>query len=436
MNKKEKNPSTRKGKGIVFLRIIALSIGITFVIVLAIMLPLAFIPRSNGEEVSLQVEKEEKGSAQVSVYSNGLVFVSYNYTFEKNGTSLELPAGVILETLRIEGVGIDGYKEKVSGDVMHVKTETREYEGVFKWEDENFIAVQDAAGNVWAIEKGKIEHYVPGSPIQEIEVIGSGNASISYLISGGQWFVSYDFNMDTGELVAKAYVKIPIEAGESELSLYSGEPYMKIEYGGGARLEGKIPAAPISWPEEEESIKIEKREKEEFLVFELENVDLKQNTINSLDLFKTQVELDEFSYWSEGRVKEKITLENTRNETLPAGIINFYRDNVWLGNNHLDYLSPGEKTDITVGYQRNVDVEKKLTEQQSGFLKETKEFTITIQNFANESIKLKIEQWVPEKSNIRHVSPKAEVIGNSIIWKVEILPKQTLEFVYSYTKVR
>jgi hypothetical protein len=196
---------------------------------------------------------------------------------------------------------------------------------------------------------------------------------------------------------------------------------------------------PVAEAEEEEpwgGKTFEGRKEGEYYTYEMENIDLKKGLLNSLKLFDSKINLEKFYYWNTGRVEETVRINNTAGRVLPEGIINFYSGERWIGEDSMEYLSEEEEAELTLAYSQDIKVEKNLTYSKTGFFRRnTYEYTITLYNNKNESIRIEVEQVLPKETNLRNTVPKANVEGNKITWELVIPPKGSEALKYKYEKI-
>jgi len=409
---------------------VVLSILAVALILVAVFVALIYTKK----EVTIE-EQEKSSEMAVAIYGNGLMSISYTDEVDRNNPKIYLPKDAMLGSLRIEGPSVSGFREKEAGKKVYVETEMGDYEGIFLWENEDFLAIE-TEDKVIAIEKNRIKFYSPGETIKEIEILGWGEVNIFYSVPRAMWSLNYDLDVDKGVITARALVMSPVEIKNAKLSLMSGVPNTTGRW----EREALGKSLPIEESMEEEEPwwgeTFEERKEGEYYTYEMENVDLKKGLLNSLKLFDSKINLEKFYYWNTGRVEEMVRINNTARRVLPEGIISFYSGERWIGEDSIEYLSEEEEAELTLAYSQDIKVEKNLTYSKTGFFRRnTYEYTITLYNNKNESIRIEVEQVLPKETNLRNTVPKANVEGNKITWELVIPPKGSEALKYKYEKI-
>lgn len=200
-------------------------------------------------------------------------------------------------------------------------------------------------------------------------------------------------------------------------------------------VSGEIVEAAV---EEKESSKISVQN------FVVSDVTLRKNSITELPLFKISVDVREFSEWLTYRpvVERKLEIKNTSNINVISGPVSIYLNDLFIGLVQINDLVPGGKTELFLGVDRRVYVEKsqQLLKETTGIfrqgVKKAYETKFIIRNYSNDLINLLIKDRPPEellKPDIvnANINP-IEFKKGFYLWKINLKPKQETMIRFNY----
>ena len=411
---------------------------VTILAIIAILLVCSLVAIFYLSQIT-EVEVEqvpEPPRGDMAIYQNGLISLSYTKEVETSNPIILLPEGVMLDSIRIENVS--GFREIKDSEHVRIETDMGDYTGKLLEENEDFIMIEVENRTV-AIEKSRIKLYTqePEKGVSIELFLNETNesrikVSISYIIWGEPWYLNYDIDIESKVLQAETSVKSPVNVKNVDISLISGSPHIVSWYAEKLDAQRGAPAAL-------KEMTISEGEREgEYYVYELENVTLKKDVLNVFKRFDSRIDLENFYYWNGGMVEERLNIRNNLEEPLPEGKVDFYSHGEWIGEDVMDYLAEGRKTNLTVRYSQDLKVLKNLTYTKHEAKKHIYEYTIKVQSNKNETVKIVVEQTLGRNANLLSTDPKASVEGNRLTWELEIGPKteKTLHYRYEVIEYR
>jgi uncharacterized protein (TIGR02231 family) len=145
-------------------------------------------------------------------------------------------------------------------------------------------------------------------------------------------------------------------------------------------------------------------------------------------------------------------VKNAEDLQLLAGSINLFLDKDYVGKSSLDNTGPGEEFDLYLGVDENVKIERKEIERKtddvliagipSPSIKVTVKYRLTVENYKNRDIKVKLFEAMPVAGNdrikvsIRDVSMEPQVKDwkdrkGVWLWELKLKPAQKQEITYT-----
>ena len=401
-----------------------ISLLVAVVVVLMCFLALLFYISSIEIEETTPEEEVAEVVTEAVIYEDGRMWIRENRVLKDN--VIDLPEGIEPGSLRIEDPEINGMRTipPEEKDIIYtIETEDETYNGRYLWENSRFIAIE-SDGKTAAINKDRIKiysHIPQPEKTSALELFYNGsmpmptNITLSYIIDGAEFGVRYI--MEGEHIEAMADIKTPVSLKNAKLTLRTGMPF-----GGALYKESyRAMAVPAS---------ISAAREFEFYSFIIENATI--DSPLSLKLFEGRVKAETFYHWSDGVVERRVRINNTLENPLPSGIINYYDNSTWVGTTYMPYTAEGEESTIAVGYSQDIKVEKNLTDMQIDKEKKIYEYTISVKNLGSSASNITIEQTLPKDATLVSTDPKAEVIGNRIKWETTLEPKETKAFIYRY----
>jgi len=389
----------------------------------------------------------------VTIYQNGYTFVTYRKTVEiQNETELiqfYFPAGALIETLRVEGISVieiqisqETHPLVEKGDTITVYTEQETYTGTFiSWNRWLLLqidnkTVQIPPERITAIELNKVAE-IQG-PQTLVEVLtgatpGEYTIDVSYLIRGPTWRPVYYLDLDTAHLECWIVIENVENWDNVTLTVVSGGPH--VVYRGsipGAFARGNLYALESTSASQEWT----PSQLDEYHEYTLDRkITFQKGTTTKLPLFEGTVKLRQEYFWSEGEVVNHYNINNTLSEPLATGIIEIYRDNVWVGEDQLKYTPvKGESTAI-VNYAYDIKVQKETVKEVHEYHRDVWGIQITIRNFKDSDIVIIVQQSLPYRCNLLTSNPEATVKGSTLTWTIELDGGETATIYYEYERL-
>jgi len=389
----------------------------------------------------------------VTIYQNGYTFVTYQKTVEiQNETELiqfYFPAGALIETLRVEGINVleirfsqETHPLVEKGDTITVYTEQETYTGIFiSWNQWLLLqidnkTVQIPPERITAIELNKVVE-IQG-PQTLVEVLtdatpGEYTIDVSYLIRGPIWRPVYYLDLDTAHLECGAVIENVENWDNVTLTVVSGGPH--VVYRGSipeAFARGNLYALESTSASQEWT----PSQLDEYHEYTLDRkITFQKGTTTKLPLFEGTVKLRQEYFWSEGEVVNRYNINNTLSEPLATGIIEIYRDNVWVGEDQLKYTPVKGESTVIVNYAYDIKVKVETIKEIYGSSRDIIGKQITIRNFKDSNIVIVIQQSLPYRCNLLTSNPEATVKGSTLTWTLELDDGETATIYYEYERL-
>jgi hypothetical protein len=273
--------------------------------------------------------------------------------------------------------------------------------------------------------------------LQKVNITGISKAKdiiISYVTRETfSWLPTYSLNLNNSEMNAYAIITSNYTLDNVKISLILGEPYFKTYYYEQSAADSlyvqespppQFRAAGIGAP----SVSVSGEQWQ----YTFERVmSLKENQTNKLPLFSEKLDLKDYYYWEGDKTLHMYKFTNKLDRPLPAGNIDFYRDNIWIGGDALAWTSIGEEVKTTAEYAYDVKVEEKTVSQKEEQTKRTVTKGIEINNYKNEQVELEIVSHLPYEANLVNANVKPKVEGSKLTWNV--LAKANKKYLIEYT---
>ncbi len=396
---------------------------------------------------------------KVTIYGNGVTFVEYtktvtlphlptiaNWTSPQNGTNdiqFYLPPGALTDTLTVAGLNVlhittsqENYPILQNGDNITVYTVTGIYTGRFlSWD--NMLLLEANNGTIM-IPTTTITKIVLNQVIQVqgpnilVDVAtdspaGQYQMNVSYLMRGPQWYPTYSVNVETSYLECWATIENVESWSNFTLVLVSGGPHI-VYYGpilepmtyafSAARALSVVDFTPTSTDEYHEYTYNSK------LSFE-------NGTTVKLPLFNGTVGLRQEYFWSGGDVENRYHLNDTLDQPLAAGTVEFYRGNTWIGEDAINYTPVNAESIALVNYAYDIKVTSTVTKlvQSGGY--EDQGINLTITNYKSSSVQILIQQYI-NGYDLVSSTPPASRVGPTLSWTINLDPNQTTTIYYGW----
>lgn len=343
---------------------------------------------------------------QVTLYQSGLVFVELDRSFQAPGgeavLELTVPASTFVDSLRVQGESVVVKEVRASsaldptfqeGDTLVVTTDTRTYEGeLIDQRDQGLLL--DTGESATLVKEEAIEsiELVDGtdqaSPTNAVDVevlvdapAGNRSVQVSYLSQGPQWVPSYQLDVDTGRFTFFATLQGVFSWKNVTLDLVSGNPNVVAQpdrfddahrdaAAGGA--DGDAPSYDVGVQPAGTLGSLHRYQLDRpvnLTAGQTLRLPVLDDGIRIVDRYH---EARERLGWGstrddarETRVHERYELENNLTEPLPPGVVRFFEQGTWIGEDRLPQTPLGAHANVTVATAFEVNARTTLVEQSS-----------------------------------------------------------------------
>ncbi len=434
---------------------------------------------------SVPLSQEKDAADKVTLYQNGLAFVELQRTFNASQgqvlLELPVPTTTITDSIRIESQGDDpvpiqeiraapGLSGPMQlGDELIVHVEDRTYEGTF-------VARQDGAivlthdGNTTLVEASKIEAIeVKGQDLSDADPTasrigilaqapgGEQTLRVSYLARGPSWTPNYHLDLGSGRTTFFATltglhtwtnVSLDLVAGEPNVVAQPSDDRFRYDVayesaaggdgGGGAsydvRVGSSVPLGELHRYSLEGEINLTKGQTVRLPV-----------RAGDLEIHRRYHQVTTSTGFGSTRgddqtltVLERYEVENTFDEPLPPGIMRFYRDGTWVGEDVMQGVPAGQTTNLTVARSTEVTAKLTLTAIETDADKETRSYRLTVENHkaSGETVDLQAQLVFPTyRVNLLDTSPApTRSSGDTVVWDATLEADETAQFTLRYER--
>lgn len=382
---------------------------------------------------------------EILVYQNGFcqVFQTFHFDVLDGEALISLPAGAILDTLRLGDLEIvevrsrDGATPFLPGDEVVIVTIKERIQGRLV-----------AAGDHFAIATGNGTRYVSSEHIVSLEVLsadaptpgriqvrlrlaeedGTYDVVASYILRGVAWHATHDLDVETGKL--RTWVTLTGSPGfdVARLTVVSGAPRFILDaprYGGFESATGRFLALTAA---DSESDTWSSGSLDEYHEYGLGRpIALPAGVDVRLRLFETEAELDHeivahARAWS-GDVtpQHEWSFTNPLPEPLPAGTLNFYRDGRFIGQDHLRYLPIDERATLVSGEARDIKVKVTTT----CLTPDRDHYEISATNRKTDQAEIRIAFALTDRPVMSHLSSGASQGDDEVSWTLGLKQGET-----------
>ncbi|MCK4885363.1 hypothetical protein KAS24_04750, partial [Candidatus Bathyarchaeota archaeon] len=351
----------------------------------------------------------ESAADKVTIYGNGFTFVSYEESVELSNVThtvqFYLPSGALTDTLIVSGFNVakittseEHHPIIERGDIITVFTEDAVYTGIFLGWD-NMLLLEANNGTIM----------IPGSRIMRIilsEVVetqgskilvevttdsppGEYQLKISYLMRGPKWKPTYFVDVQTSILTCWATIENVEDWSDFTLVLVSGGPH--VVYSGPIFQPylDSIESIAFSTP----SVDFSSTTEDEYHMYTYgAKLTFREGETVRLPLFNGTVDLRQEYFWSNGQVQNRYHINNTLDEPLAAGVIEFYRNETWVGEDNIPYTPVKGETVAVVNYAYDIKVSKQVVKSIDEYHHRVQGIETTIRNHKATSIQILIQQ--------------------------------------------
>jgi hypothetical protein len=247
------------------------------------------------------------------------------------------------------------------------------------------------------------------------------------------WSPAYSLNLNNNEMNAYAIISSNYTLENTKISLILGSPYLEV-------VSYKKNISTMSMISE---ISVKRLESPSAGIFgeqwqyDFKNIiDLKENQTNKIPLFSAKLNLKAYYKWENNKTLHMYKFTNKLDRPLPAGNIDFYRDNIWIGGDALPWTSTKEEGKVTAEYAFDVKIEEKTVSQKEEETKRTITRRIDINNYKNEVVELEIVSYLPTGANLVKANVQSKVEGSKLTCNVKVSANKQNAIEYTYEQLK
>lgn len=394
------------------------------------------------------IETGENAADKVTIYGNGITFISYEETVELDEDThtiqFYLPSGALTDTLTVCGINIvkittskEYHPIIEKGDIITVYTNEAVYTGKFLGWD--YMLLLEANNQTIMIPGGRITKIVLTEVVQTqgpktlIEVTtdsppGEYQLKISYLMRGPKWKPTYFIDLETSYLECWATIENVEKWINFTLVLVSGGPHIVYRGPIFRPYIFAIEAQSLSSP----SIDFTSTTMDEYHEYTYgTKLSFEKGTVVKLPLLNGTVSLRQEYFWNGGKVQNRYHINNTLNEPLAAGIVEFYRGEAWVGEDSIPYTPTKGKSIAIVNYAYDIKVTRTVTKAIDEYHHTVRGTNIKIRNHKAINIQILIQQNIRGYTLITS-TPPATRVGPTLSWVMSVNADSTATIYYEW----
>lgn len=390
----------------------------------------------------------ENAADKVTIYGNGFTFVSYEESVEltndTHSIQFYLPSGALTDTLTVSGINVSKITTSEEqhpiierGDVITVYTEDAVYTGIFIGWD-NMLLLEANNGTIM----------IPGQRIMKIvlsEVVetqspkilvevstdsppGEYEVEISYLMRGPKWKPTYFLDLQTSCLECWATIENVEDWNNFTLVLVSGGPHVVYRGPIIQPYSRVLYAESFSAP----SIDFSSNTTDEYHMYTYDGkLTFKEGEWVRLPLFNGAVDLRQEYFWRSGQVENRYHINNTLEEPLAAGVIEFYQGDTWVGEDSIAYTPVDGEAVVIVNYAYDIKVSKQIVKNIDEHYHRVQGIEITIRNHKSTGVQILIQQNIYGYTLVTS-DPPATRVGSTLSWIIDVDAEATTTIYYEW----
>ncbi len=459
-----------------------LAILLAFAMLASVAVAAFFAGQGGPPQVPLSQERD--AADRVTLYQNGLAFVELERTFNASHgqviLELPVPTTTITDSIRIESQddevaiqeiraapGLSGPMQL--GDEVVVHVEDRSYQGTLvARQGDSLVLSRD--GNTTLVAGDQIEAVeVLGQDISQADPTssrigilaqapgGEQTIRVTYLARGPSWTPNYHMDLETGQTTFFATLTGLHTWTNVSLDLVAGEPNVVAQpsddrFHRDAAFESGAAGADAA-------ASYDVRVGDSVPLGELHRYSLD----GEINLTKGQTvrlpvragQLDIQRHYHQVRtstgfgstqgddrsldVLERYEVENTFEEPLPPGIMRFYKEGTWVGEDVMQGVPAGETVNLTAARSTEVTARLTLTDISTSAEEETRSYRLTVENHkaSGETVDLQAQLTFPtHRVNLLDTSPEpTRASGDTVVWDTTLAAEDTAGFALSYERL-
>lgn len=373
---------------------------------------------------------------EVLIYQNGFCQVIQHLRITVVGgvATIEFPNGIFIETLHLTGIDLlqidtrEVGDQLAPGDHVIIGTVTKErFEGQLVSLGSRIILETDngtkliESSQVVSIDLVGAAPLTPGRTHALLHVEGPDgvyNVTASYILRGLSWSAHHRIEVEAQEL--QTWIKIAGSPGMTvdRLKLVSGaprfvmwnEPGHFFKYSADA-FHGLSDTTQRQWAA---------GSLDEYHEYTLNRpIDLLEGREFTLKLFETTLELaheyagDVSYYGGDVTIQHRWIFPNKFTQPLPSGVVSFYRDGRFIGQDNLQYLPREEKATLVSGDALDLPASVESHCVDDG----TRVFTITVTNRKDDAVEAHLTMGLSYRSRLAESTPRPTVSETNLSWQ-------------------
>jgi hypothetical protein len=410
-------------------------------------IPFAASVFKQTDSINASTGTDNNAADIVTIYGNGVTFIQYAQTVTvrngDNNIQFYLPPGALTDTLTVSGINVlqvttsnANYSLINSGDTITVTTQNGEYTGKFiNWDTMLLLEINNGTIMIptASITRITLNEVVPvQGPNILVDVTtdsppGTYQMNVTYLMRGPQWNPTYLVDLDTSNLQCWATIENVENWNNFTLILVSGGPHI-VYYNPTIELSAYIhrPAITAS----EIALDFSPTTTDEYHEYTYNSkLSFQEGTTVRIPLFNGTVGLRQEYFWSSDDVQNRYHLNDTTSQPLATGNVEFYRGNVWIGEDAIIYTPMNAESILVVSNAPDIQVISTVTKSVSGYNYWDQGTTLTITNYKSTNIQDLIQQEI-YGNNLVTSTPQATRAGSTLSWTINLNPNETATIYY------
>lgn len=394
-------------------------------------------------------QSDETRADKVMVYGNGVTFVEYQEAITlENGTNtvqFYLPSGALTDTLTVSGIDVatiatseESQPIIESGDMITVYTTDGSYTGKFiSWDT---MLLLDADNGTIMIPETSITRIVLNQVVQVqgpkilVQITtdsppGDYQLNVSYLMRGPQWTPTYFIDLDTSQLQCWATIQNVESWNNFTLVLVSGGPHIVYN---GPILQPFAVVNPLVAQAYSVSVDFTPSTTDEYHEYTYDSkLSFQEGTTVKVPLLNGTVSLRQEYFWNGGEVQNRYHINNTLDQPLASGTVEFYRGTTWVGEDSIGYTPVNAESIAVVNYAYDIKVISTVTKSINQNNYQDQGINITIQNYKPTSIQILIQQDT-NGYDLVSTTPQATIVGSTLSWITNVDVNGTATIYYEW----
>lgn len=431
----------------------------------------------------IQLHDQPSEADQVTLYQSGLAFIGLGRDFLAPGgealLTFAVPTTAIFDSLRIIGQGVEVIEVRSTlaerpvlevGDRVAVHLDGEVFRGTILSLDEGQAALSKDGGGFALLDLGKAQAVeVEGRSIVEAKPgsaevtalvkapAGNHTVRLSYLARGPGWEAVHKMDAATGAWAFEAVLTGLEDWADVELDLVAGSPNVVytpslqakdfayderatmagLAAAGAPSADGFSPSTPLG----------------DLHRYHLQRpVDLAKGETVRLPVLDGTVQVLRNYYEATGStgwgglsgdrqlvtVRERSEIKNVLPEPLQPGLVRFYREDTWIGDDALPAVPKGDRANVTLALAQDVKAKVVLESVRSTGDRDTYTYALVVENFKDRAVDLRATMgYGTYRTNLLRAEPAAEEQqGGMLAWNDALEPGASKTYRITYEQLR